>query len=464
MTLETILKEKEYNLGRLIEVILRMSVPAILAELTSIAMQYIDAAMVGSLGANATGAIGLVSSSTWLMGGACIGLSAGFYVQTAQLVGGERLDEAAHVFRQGLKVMLVVGIAACAVGTAISGPLPVWLGGEPEVLSNASMYFRIYSCSLPFALIRQLSAGMMQASGNMRTPSQLSALVCLLDVIFNMFFIFPTRTIQFLGLSLLIPGAGLGVTGAALGTALAEVVVMFLMLRAAWNNEKIGRKRRVSWKLQKTTLQRALKVAVPLTLDHVFMCSAYVMGTVIVSPLGTTALAANSLAVTAESLCYMPGYGIGSAASTLVGQSIGAGRADLTKKFSRLTVYLGMLLMGASAIVMYALAPFALSILTSDAQVAELGARVLRMELIAEPLYGASICCAGVFRGAGDTLVSSILNLASMWGVRIVLAAILVPQLGLSGYWIAMTIELCFRGSIFLIRLFRNKWMKKSLV
>ncbi len=464
MTLETILKQENPTFSQKALLILRLSLPGILAELTSIAMQYIDAAMVGSLGANATGAIGLVSSSTWLMGGACIGLAAGFYVQSAQLVGAGENERAANVFRQGLKVMLLTGLIAAAVGIAVSGPLPVWLGGEEEIRSDASRYFLIYSCALPFGLIRHLSSGMMQASGEMKKPSQLSALICLLDVIFNMLFIFPTRKVQILGLAVTVPGAGLGVTGAAAGTALAEVVVTLLMFRAASRNEKIGFHHKGSWKIRKNTLFTALKIAVPMTLDHVFMCSAYVAGTLIVSPLGTTAIAANSLAVTAESLCYMPGYGIGSAATAIVGQSIGAERKDLTHSFSRLTVYLGMLLMGAAGILMYFAAPFAFSLLTSDPDVASLGTAVLRLELFAEPLYGASIVCGGVFRGAGDTLMPSILNLVSMWGVRIILAGFLVPRMGLQGYWTAMAIELCFRGMIFLIRLYRGRWMKGSLV
>jgi len=123
-----------------------------------------------------------------------------------------------------------------------------------------------------------------------------------------------------------------------------------------------------------------------------------------------------------------------------------------------------MVMMGLTAVVMYFLAPFIFYLLTSDPSVAELGSSVLRMELFAEPLYAASICCAGVFRGAGDTLVPSILNLGSMWCVRIVLSLLLVPSMGLKGYWLAMTIELCFRGIIFLIRLYRGRWMKKDLI
>jgi len=303
----------------------------------------------------------------------------------------------------------------------------------------------------------------MQSSGDMKTPSILSTTVCILDVIFNIFFIFPSRTVSFFSLSFWMPGLGLGVVGAGLGTAAAELVVTGLMVYfVCVRNKRIAlTKNKGSWKWDKKTIGTALKIAVPISLDQFFMCSAYVASTHIVAPLGTVAVAANSLAITAESLCYMPGYGIGSAATAIIGQTIGADRRDLAKSFSRLSVYLGMACMALMGLVMYFFAPTAFSILTADGAVAALGTQVLRMELIAEPLYGASICCAGVFRGAGDTLVPSLLNLVSMWGVRILLAALLVPEMGLAGYWTAMAIELCFRGIIFLLRLYRGKWIKK---
>lgn len=463
--LDSVLKKEQGNKAEQIRLVLSLSLPAILAQLTSIAMQYIDAGMVGSMGANATAAIGLVSSSTWLIGGTCIGLSAGFYVQIAQLIGAGKNEKAANVFRQGLKTVIFLGFFICILGVAISGQLPKWLGGEEEILFDSSIYFRIYCYSIPFTLIRQLSAGAMQASGDMKTPSILSAAVCVLDVIFNLFLIFPTRTVTLLGFDFSLFGAGLGVTGAALGTALSDLAVSMLMLGAViFKNKKIAlTKMKGSWKYEKQILVNAVKIAVPMSLDQFFMCSAYVAGTFIVAPLGTVAVAANSLAVTAESLCYMPGYGVGSASTAIIGQTIGAKRQDLTKSFSRVSVYLGMGLMGLIAVFMFFFAPTAFSLLTSDAEVARLGTSVLRLELFAEPLYAASIVCAGIFRGAGDTLKPSIMNLVSMWGVRILLAAILVPKLGLSGYWLAMATELCFRGIIFLIRMYRGKWMKKSM-
>ncbi|MDO4977075.1 MAG: MATE family efflux transporter [Eubacteriales bacterium] len=464
-SLEEFLKQEKTTRGQEILLILVLSIPAILAEFTSIAMQYIDAGMVGSLGAEATGAIGLVVSTTWLMNGMCIGMSSGFSVQVAQLVGAGRKEEAKNVLRQSLVILLLCGLALMAVGAGISPYLPIWLGGEARILKNASIYFFIYACSLPFAQVRQLCAAMMQCSGDMKTPSVLSAFICLLDVVFNFFFIFPSRMVELGMIHLWIPGVGLGVRGAALGTTLSEVVVSLIMLYALCVRSPIlNLKKKGSWKWKRRTIYTAVKIAVPMTLDHVFLCSAYVFATRLISPLGTIAVAANSLAVTAESLCYMPGYGIGAASTAIIGQTIGAGRRDLTKSFSRLTVFLGMFLMGLAAIFMYILSPFVFHLLTSDPQVAMLGTKVLRVELFAEPLFAASICCAGVFRGAGDTLFPSIMNLASMWGVRIVLSTFFIPIYGLLGFWIAMCIELAFRGSIFLIRLFRDSWMKKALI
>ena len=464
-SLDSILTRQEVSQADKVRLVLSLSLPAILAQLTSIAMQYIDAGMVGSLGAGATASIGLVSSSTWLIGGSCIGISAGFYVQVAQLIGARRDREAEDVLRQGLITVLLIGALISMAGLAVSGSVPRWLGGEEEILANSTAYFRIYCMSIPFILIRQLSAGMMQSTGDMKTPSMLSALVCLLDVVLNMLLIFPARTVHIAGLAVTLPGAGLGVVGAALGTALSEVIISLAALYLiSTRNKRISLKNKGSWRWRKHTMVNAARIAIPLSFDQIFMCSAYVAGTKIVAGLGTVAVAANSLAITAESLCYMPGYGIGAAATAIIGQTIGAGRSDLTKSFSRVSVYLGMILMGFTAVLMYLGAPFVFSMLTSSAEVAALGTEVLRLELIAEPLYGASICCAGVFRGAGDTLRPSVMNLVSMWCVRIMLALVLVPRLGLRGYWTAMALELCFRGLIFLIRLYRGKWMKKAIV
>jgi putative MATE family efflux protein len=303
---------------------------------------------------------------------------------------------------------------------------------------------------------------MLQCSGDIRTPSILNTVMCALDVVFNLFCIFPSREVSVLGISLYLPGAGLGVAGAALGTALAELVTTILMLWAVCiRSEKLDLRKKGSWQINKNCYLTAARVAIPMAFQHMVECGAQVVSTKIVAPLGTIAVAANSLAVTAESLCYMPGYGLSAAATTLVGQSIGAGQKKTARRFARISTAMGAAIMGCTGMLMFFLAPAAFRMLSSDPAVQSLGTSVLRIELFAEPLFGVSIVAAGALRGAGDTLVPCIMMLASMWGVRISMALFLVPRIGLKGFWIAMCVELCFRGILFLIRLLREKWLDK---
>ncbi|MDE7219127.1 MAG: MATE family efflux transporter [Oscillospiraceae bacterium] len=441
--------------------VLRLSIPAILAEISSIAMQYIDAAMVGSLGANATAAIGLVASTTWLFSGVCVSAAAGFSVQIAQLIGAGRREEAQSVVRQGLMAAVAIGLLMGALGAAISSGLPRWLHGAADVCPNASRYFLIYSCALPFSLLRQAAGSMLQCSGDMRTPSILNILLCALDVAFNGLLIFPARAVSVLGVVFALPGAGLGVAGAALGTALSEVVtaagmVLFLCFRSPILRLVKG----VPWRMEQKCLRTAARLALPMAAERIVLGGAHVAATRIVAPLGTVAVAADSLAVTVEGFCYMPGYGIASAATTLVGQSIGAGRKDLSRRFAYLSVALGMGIMAFTGVLMFLMAPWMFSLLTPDPAIQELGSYVLRIEAFAEPLFAASIVVAGALRGAGDTLAPSVLNLVSMWGVRITAAMVLAPRFGLPGVWAAMCGELCIRGILFLIRLVRGKWLE----
>ena len=443
--------------------VIALSIPAILAELSSMAMQYIDAAMVGSLGASASAAIGLVSTSTWLLGGLCISVANGFSVQVAHLIGGGDAEAARRVLRQAMVVALLFGGVLSALGISASSGLPSWLGGDPEIQADASHYFFIYACAIPAVQIRQLAGSMLQCSGNMRTPSILNAAMCGLDVIFNSLLIFPQISLPIL--KIVIPGAGLGVTGAALGTALAEWVTAFLMTTAVCLRSPSLRLRHgESWRLERSCMRKAVRIAVPMAFEHSVMCGAQIASTRIVAPLGTISVAANSLAVTAESLCYMPGYGIAAAATTLVGQSLGAGKRDLARRYARLSVLLAVMVMTGLAFFMFMLAPVAFMLLTPDPAVQSLGAFVLRIEAFAEPLYAVSISASGAMRGAGDTLVPSLLNLISMWGVRITAAALLAPRLGLTGVWLAMCGELCVRGILFLVRLLRERWLENSFI
>ena len=429
-------KQTWKTLAPQLRLVWQLSLPAILTQITTIAMQYIDSAMVGALGADASAAIGLVASSTWLFGGVTTAVSAGFSVQVAHRIGAGEDTEARTVVRHGLAAALTLAALLALLGLGICRQLPCWLGGGAEICADASAYFLTYSLMLPFSQLNSLTAGFLQCAGDMVTPSVLNAVMCGLDVVCN---------------ALLIPH--FGVLGAGMGTALACALVSLAM---AWcccvRNAQLRLRRGETHAFRPEILKKAFRIGAPVAVQEIAMNGAMVASTMILAPLGAAAIAANSFAVTAESLCYMPGYGVGSAATTLVGRSVGAGDAAQARRYGNICTALGGALMGCTVLLMMIFCPFVFRLLTPVTEVRTLAAQVLRIGLLAEPLFGVSIAAAGALRGAGDTLVPSLLNLGSIWIVRLGLSLLLVGKLGLRGMWIAMAIELCVRGALMLWR------------
>ncbi len=429
-------KQTWKTLAPQLRLVWQLSLPAILTQITTIAMQYIDSAMVGALGADASAAIGLVASSTWLFGGVTTAVSAGFSVQVAHRIGAGEDTEARTVVRHGLAAALTLAALLALLGLGICRQLPCWLGGGAEICADASAYFLTFSLMLPFSQLNSLTAGFLQCAGDMVTPSVLNAVMCGLDVVCN---------------ALLIPH--FGVLGAGMGTALACALVSLAM---AWcccvRNAQLRLRRGEAHAFRPEILKKAFRIGAPVAVQEIAMNGAMVASTMILAPLGAAAIAANSFAVTAESLCYMPGYGVGSAATTLVGRSVGAGDAVQARRYGNICTALGGALMGCTGLLMMIFCPFVFRLLTPVAEVRTLAAQVLRIGLLAEPLFGVSIAAAGALRGAGDTLVPSLLNLGSIWIVRLGLSLLLVGKLGLRGMWIAMAIELCVRGTLMLWR------------
>ena len=434
------------SFGQQLRLCLTLSYPAILAQLSSVMMQYIDASMVGHLGPVAGASIGLVSTCLWLFGGFGMAVTSGFSVQVAHLVGANDFSGARSVLRQALVCVLGFSLFLSVVGMGIAPFLPHWLGGGEDIAPDATSYFFIMTLFMPAMIMDWTCAAILQASGNMKVPSILSIGMCVLDVVFNYIFIYLLE---------------MGVTGAALGSGLAEVVTglaMFYFLTVR-SPELNLRQEKGSFRPTRKVVEKALGISGPMALQNLLMRGAHIASTVIVAPLGTISIAANTFAITAESFCYMPGYGIADASTTLVGQSIGAGRKPLAQRFAWITTGLAMGIMGLLAILMYLFAPQMMGLLTPDADVIGLGARVLRIEAFAEVGYAASIVAYGACVGAGDTRIPSLMNFGSMWIVRIIPAIFLARMYGLAGFWMCMAVELNFRGVIFLIRLARGKWL-----
>lgn len=444
----------------------KLSVPAIMTQISFILVQYIDASMVGHLGAECSAAVGLMSTSTWLLGGLSECMVAGFSVMVAHKIGASRNLEARDILRQAFSVCIVWGLLLSGLGMTISDKLPHWLNGGDDICPLSSDYFFVFSAGIPFFQLNYLSASMLRSAGNIKIPTILNVLMCLLDVVFNFFLIYPSHELQLFGSQIVLPGANLGVKGAAMGSAMAFAVVSVLMTSYLVLRSKELKiyGEQGSFRPQKECISKALKISVPVGCERAIMCIAGIIVTAIVAPLGNVSISADTLAITIEGICYMPGFGIGDAATTLVGQSIGAGRKALARSFGYITVTTSMVVLTIMSTFMFIFSRELMSAMTPNEEIIELGSQILRIEAIAEPFFGAAIVSYSIFVGAGNSLLPNIINMTSMWIVRIPLAMYMAANHGLTGVWVAMCIELIVRGIIFLCFLKSPKWLDTQAV
>ena len=444
--------------------IMLLAWPAIVEQLMITLVQYVDTAMVGSLGSQATAAVGLTASTTWLFGGLFNAAAIGFSVQVAQHLGASRQREARDVAWQALQFTGIFGLLLGGIAFGLSFPLPALLGAESIVQPQASLYFRIIACAMPFTLGANMFSAIVRCAGDTKTPMVLNLMINVLNVALNFFFIYPARTVTLFGHAFGVWGAGWGVGGAAFASGCSTALVFLLFMLVMFRKRSpVQMKWAERCGFQRGCLLAAWRLGLPAALERATLCVAQIVITGVITGIGTVAVAANHLAVTAESISYLPASGVAVAGTTLVGQAMGAGRKDLAQRFARMVAWMGIAIMTLGGAVLFAFAPQLIQIFSREPEVISLGAQVLRIVAFAEPLFGASIVASGALRGAGDSKGPFLISLATMWGVRITLSLLLASRLGLVGVWLAMAAELCARGLIFMVRLYRGRWLDIQL-
>ncbi len=463
--LQSMLDNKdEVKLKSILILISTLALPSIFEQIMVTMVQYIDTAMVGSLGASATAAIGITASTTWLFNGILNAVSIGFSVQVAQKIGAKDFGEAKHIVAQGLKSIVIFGVFMSALALSISNFLPTWLGASADIHTQAVQYFMIIAAALPFNMCVMMVGAIIRCSGDTKTPMILNLFINIINVTLNFLFIYPTRELEVFGIKIIMWGADLGVIGAALGSAISLFIISFLFVLVLFKKSSyIKLSKDTSFKYSAKTLKTVVRLGTPVALERVTISAAQILITGIISSIGTVAIAANHLAVTAEAVSYLPAFGIATAGTTMIGQAIGANRQDLAFRFAKLINFIGIIIMTIAGILLYIFSTPLMSIFTADPEVIALGSEVLKIVAYAQPFFAMSIAISGCLRGAGDTKAPFVITLITMWGVRIVFSYLLVSSLGLVGVWIAMALELAVRGIFFAYRLYSKKWLKGSV-
>ena len=404
--------------------------PTMLEQLAQTAVQYIDMAMVGSLGTAATAAVGATGTVNWMIGSIVSAVGVGFLAFIARQIGAGNADRARRASAQAWSMTLLLGIILTALTQLAAGKVPVWMQVDPEIREPAARYFRIIYLPMLFRTASILLGTVLRSAGDTRTPMRIGMTVNGMNMVLNVLLIYPARTVSVFGTAMTLPGAGLGVEGAAWASAAAFAYGGIAMARALWKHPVIS-PRGQPLRPDAGILKQCFRVALPNLAQRFATSFGYVVFASMINSLGGVSTAAHTIANTVESAFYIPGWGMQTAAATLSGNAYGAKDHDRLKRLGSTILPLEVALMILSGGLLFCFAEPLVRIFSSDGNVIRLGTTVLRMVAVSEPFYGVPIVVEGLMQGVGKTTAPFIYNTAGMWGIRIAGTWICTQMLGL---------------------------------
>ena len=450
------MKNRGIKINRaMIVTILALAWPTMLEQLLQTAVQYIDTAMVGSLGTQATAAVGATTTVNWLIGSTISALGVGFLSFIAQAYGAKDREAAAKAVMQAVIVTVVCGLTFTALTLGLSGYVPVWMRVDEDIRELAGRYFFILYLPMLPRTASIIFGTVLRAAGDTKSPMKIGIWVNIINVVLNFFLIYPTRQIG----RYVVPGAGMGVIGAAIASAAAFAFGGIAISVVLWRHPLVsprGQKFRPDWSI----LRPCMKVAMPNMLQRFGTSLGYVAFASMINALGEVATAAHTIANTVESAFYIPGYGMQTAAATLAGNAYGARDRQRLKDLAEMFIPIEVVLMMLSGGALFLSAPALMGLFSESGEVIALGTTVLRMVALAEPCYGFSIIVEGMMQGLGNTRKPFAYNILGMWGIRIVGTFICTTFLGggLVAAWGCMIAHNLLLFALFLLCYLRGNW------
>ena len=443
----------------LLPAVFALAWPTMLEQLMGTAVQYIDTAMVGSLGTAATASVGSTTTVNWLIGSTVSAFGVDFLSYVSQARGAGQDERARRAAGQSVLAVLAAGLLFTALTLSLSRKVPVWMRVDPSIRDLAARYFFILYTPMLFRAATVIFGTVLRAAGDTRTPMRVGLAVNLINIVLNFLLIYPTRTVTLFGASLRIWGAGRGVVGAAQASAIAVAAGGIAITAALCRHREISPVG-VSLRPDKAILLPCLRVAFPNMLQRFGTSLGYVAFAAMINSLGELSTAAHTIANTVESAFYIPGYGMMTAAATLTGNAIGRGDERAMHSQARLILLLEVSMMVVSGALLFAFAPAMVRLFSADAAVILLGSTVLRMVACSEPFYGVPLVIEGMLMGAGKTVASFAFNIAGMWGIRIVGTYICTQVLGLGlvSAWGCMIAHNLALFVMFTVYYFRGNW------
>lgn len=429
---------------------LSLSLPVLLNMFLITFVGMADIMMVGRLGPSAIAAVGMANQPILLITSVFMSLTVGTTALIARFIGAKDINNARNVAKQSIVISVFFGIALLPLLYIFAPQIEEFMGAEPDVLVLGTTYMRMVALGMPFNIIAMIMGAILRGSGDMKTPLVADVVANLANILGNYILIFGK-----------FGAPVLGVAGAGIATSLARLISAIILSYVLYGEKTLIKlSLKESYRLDFDILKRIFNIGIPAALEQFVLRAGQLTFVRIVAGLGTVAFATHQIAMNIQGLSFTPGNAFSMAATTLVGQLLGAGKPDIAEESARQTRLLGMIVSGISAFTIFFFGKYIAMLYTNDSTIIEQSRICLRIIAIIQPAQSTQFILAGALRGAGDTRFPLYSTIIGIWGMRVALAYLFVTVFGwgLTGAWLAIALDQIARAIVIYSRFSSGKW------
>lgn len=417
-----------------IKIILALGIPAVIENFLQTAVGFVDTLFVAKLGLNEVAAVGVSNTIFAIYLAVFLALGVGTSSLIAKSIGAGQIDKAKSIARQSTWLAILVGFLFGVISLFFAEPLLKLMGAEAEVIAEGVIYFRIIAVPSILMALMTVFGSILRSAGDTKTPMKVGIWMNVIHVGLDYVLIFG-----------LFGLGGWGIAGAAYATVISRLlgtVALYLYISKSSLSFSLKGMQSNEYMLP------LLRLSGPAVAERLIMRLGQVLYFGLIIAIGTKVFAAHTIAGNIETFSYMPGYGFAVAATTLVGQQIGAGRRNEAYKYGLLSAGVAVVFMSLLGVIMFIFAPVMASWFTNQSDVIDMITIALRISAIAQPFLAVSLVLTGALQGAGDTKSPMYSTAIGMWVIRVVGVYILAVQLdmGIAGIWLSILVDLIIRA------------------
>ncbi|MGB3367882.1 MAG: MATE family efflux transporter [Acidaminobacteraceae bacterium] len=435
---------------QMIKNIINLGVPVIVENILIVLLGVVDMYFVGKIGTDAIAGVGITNLIVNIYTAFFIAIGIGTTAVVSRNIGAKKLSLASEDTKQAIMLGLIIGAIVALINLAFGKNIMQIIGAKSSVVDGALPYYMVITIPLVFLCLNVILSSVLRGAGDTRTPMKAGLISNLINIVLDYILIFGIMNFS-----------GLGIVGAALATTISRIISVIVLMNSIMKGKNsTALDLSGKWKIRKDVIKSITMIGIPAGVEKLIMRSGQVVyGSMIVS-IGTSAYAAHNVAGTIESVTYLPAMGFGIAASTLIGQNLGAKKIKEARMYGLYSYYISAVFMSLMGILMYLFAPSLAKLFTKDIIVIKQSVQVVRLIALFQPMLCVTVVIASALQGAGDTKFPMYSSLIGIWGIRVLGVYILAINLnfGLLGVWIAYAADISIRAIILMIRYLRGKW------